>query len=270
MQNILAAVAVSAFLMLTFGPAQLQGLPGHLRTHDGVMAENEETERAVVEALLALARSQVDKTTANEQQIQKKVATNEQYPYQKQVATNEQYPYQKQVATNQYFPIYQKQVATNEQYPQQNQVATNEQYHQQTSNKNAAEQQNRTALMMQYVVNKMMKDRQTLARNQRIENRRRQSAKSQQWIPITGEENALAQQSPSGITIEYCGAVGDIIQNALRFGLGFIPGGDSAYGVYIACAEQPTYPCTTVTVAVPAGDIKADIDVCDYGKPIDS
>ena len=260
MKNVIATIAISTFLMLAFGPVQLQGLPGHLRTHDGVMAENEETERAVVEALLAMARSQDDKTTANEQQHQNQVANNEQYPQQK-----------------------------------------------------TGQQQNVTALMMQYIWNKMMKNQQTLATNQRRENRGQQSARSQQWIPIAGkenarsqqwipiaseenarsqyrgpyagrqsarsqyylppyagEENALAQQSPSGIDIRYCGPVGDIIKNALQFGLGFIPGGNQAYGVYIACAEQPMYPCTTVTVAVPAGDIKADIDVCDYGKSMNS
>jgi hypothetical protein len=177
---------------------QLQGLPGHLRTHDGATAENQDMERAVIEALLSIAQN-------------KDTAASVQRP-----------PWEQQ------WPIQENQ-------EKKSQVVS---------------QANKTALV-QEIRSKMAQYQQIIsARNQRVQNRK--------------SENAIAQQS--GVTIEYCGAVGDIIQNALRFGLGFIPGGDSAYGVYIACAEQPTYPCTTVTVAVPANSIKADIDVCDYGK----
>ena len=191
MKTIAATVAVGTLLVLALGPMQLQGLPGHLWTHDGSTAENQETERAVIEALLSIAQH---KDTANVQ-----------YPPREQQAVG----------------------ATDEQKSQ------------------VVSQGNKTALMQQILSQYHM-----WARNQ---NRRGQST-----------EKTIGQQS--GVTIQYCGAAGDIIQNALRYGLSFIPGGDSAYGVYIACAEQPTYPCTTVTVAVPANSIKADIDVCDYGK----
>ena len=204
MKAFAATVAVSTLLVLALGPMQLQGLPGHLRTHDGSMAENQEMEKAVIEALLAVA--QQDKNTA---------------------------------ANKQYLPYYLEDQATDE---KKSQTAQQQQYP-----------------LIQQFMSEMARNQQVQARNQRIQNRREQSAKSQQV-----QENAIAQQS--GVTIEYCGPVGDIIQNSLRFGLGFIPGGDSAYGVYIACAEQPTYPCTTVTVAVPANSIKADIDVCDLSK----
>ena len=195
MKTIAATVAVGTLLVLALGPMQLQGLPGHLRTHDGSMAESQETERAVIEALLSIAQH-------------KDTAASVQRP-----------PWEQQAAG-----------ATDEQKSQ------------------VVSQGNKTTLMQQ-----ILSQYHIWARNQRIQNRRGQST-----------EKAIAQQS--GLTIQYCGAAGDIIQNALRFGLSFIPGGDSAYGVYIACAEQPTYPCTTVTVAVPANSIKADIDVCDYGK----
>ena len=69
----------------------------------------------------------------------------------------------------------------------------------------------------------------------------------------------------SGVTIENCGTVGTIIQSALTFGLGFIPGGQDAYGVYVRCPTT-SYPCTVVTVEVPANDVKADIDVCEESK----
>ena len=221
MKTIAATVVVSTLLVLALGPMQLQGLPGHLRTHDGVMADNQETERAVIEALLTMARSQ-NEATAN----------------------------------------------------QRPQVTI--EGHRQRSDGNAR-QQNKTA-MIQQIWSEMARKQQIYTRNQQILNRRRQQAESQQvaeQFPIYAEQYTGAQQyadtekaivQQSGVTIEYCGAAGDIIQNALRFGLSFIPGGDAFYGVYIACAEQPTYPCTTVTVAVPANSIKADIDVCDYGK----
>ena len=234
MKAFAATVAISTLLVLALGPMQLQGLPGHLRTHDGSMAENQEMERAVIEALLAMA--QQHKNTA---------------------------------AKEQYFPIYDlENQATDEkksQTVQQQQLPWIQHhpppYYQATDEKKSqtVQQQNKTALIQQ-IMSEMARNQQVLARNQRIQNRRLQSAESQRG-PY---ENAIAQQS--GVTIEYCGPAGDIIQNALRFGLGFIPGGDSAYGVYIACAEQPTYPCTTVTVAVPANSIKADIDVCDLSK----
>lgn len=81
-----------------------------------------------------------------------------------------------------------------------------------------------------------------------------------------GTEVATEQQFPSlepGIDIQFCGPLGELIENALEFGLGFIPGGSNWYSVRVWCPD-PTYPCTTVTVAVPAGDanVKADIDVC--------
>ena len=212
MKTITATVVVSTLLVLALGPTQLQGVPGHLRTHDGSTAENQEMERALIETLLSIAQH---KDTA---------ARVQRPPWEQQVVGDRD-----TAARVQYPPVEQQQFvgATDEQKSQVDKTALT----QQTSS--------------QYYV---------WARNQRIQNR----------MQGKSTEKAIAQQS--GVTIQYCGAVGDIIQNALRFGLSFIPGGDSAYGVYIACAEQPTYPCTTVTVAVPANSIKADIDVCDYGK----
>ena len=218
-------VAVSTLLVLALGPMQLQGLPGHLRTHDGSMAESQDMERAVIEALLAMA------------QQHKNTDTNEQFHYDNEEQAEEQF-------LNQH---------GNRDYSHPG-GATDEK-------KSQTVQQQQRIPLSQQIMSEMARNQQVLARNQRIQNRRQQSAKSQ-LIPYY--ENAITQQS--GVTIEYCGPAGDIIQNALRFGLGFIPGGDSAYGVYIACAEQPTYPCTTVTVAVPANSIKADIDVCDLSK----
>ena len=81
--------------------------------------------------------------------------------------------------------------------------------------------------------------------------------------PQSNEAALQAFGDPKGIEIVGCGAVGNIIESALRFGLGFIPGGDNNYGVYIQCPD-PSYPCTTVQVAVPSGrnNMKADVDVC--------
>ena len=60
MKTIAAIVAITALLVLALGPTQLQGLPGHLRTHDGSMAENQEMERALIEALLSIAQHNTD------------------------------------------------------------------------------------------------------------------------------------------------------------------------------------------------------------------
>lgn len=81
--------------------------------------------------------------------------------------------------------------------------------------------------------------------------------------PQSNEAALQAFGDPKGIEIVGCGAVGNIIESALRFGLGFIPGGDNNYGVYIECPSS-SYPCTTVQVAVPSGrnNMKADVDVC--------
>lgn len=212
MKLIIATTMALGSILLLALPVQLHGLPGHLRTHDGAVANNQELENAVVQALLAMSQLQYD--SAEKQQHNS--------------------------AKNQHS------------------VAENQQWSQQYTSVN----------VQQAILQQVMKE---TARNQMICQRRLQQAASQQISEVQQYYNseaqcyeALAQQS--GITIEYCGAAGDIIQNALRFGLGFIPGGENAYGVYIACAEQPKYPCTTVTVAVPANSIKADIDVCDHGN----
>lgn len=213
--TIATTMALGSFLLLALPVQVIHGLPGHLRTHDGVMADNQEMENALVQALLAMSQwwagpiSKQSHSTENQQHISAKS---------------------------------QQSFAENQQSSQQNHKTVNV-------------QGNKAAILQQ-----IMKE---MARNEMACQRRLGQAEFQQSTKTQCYE-ALAQQS--GITIEHCGAAGNIIQNALRFGLGFIPGGESAYGVYIACAEQPTYPCTTVTVAVPANSIKADIDVCDYGK----
>ena len=48
-------MALVSFLLLAF-PVQLHGLPGLLRTHDGVMTDNQELENALVQALLAVSQ----------------------------------------------------------------------------------------------------------------------------------------------------------------------------------------------------------------------
>ena len=48
-------MALVSFLLLAF-PVQLHGLPGHLRTHDGVMTDNQELENVLVQALLAVSQ----------------------------------------------------------------------------------------------------------------------------------------------------------------------------------------------------------------------
>ena len=264
----ITATVVGTLLLLTL-PIQLHGLPGHLRTHDGAMADNQELENAVIQALLAMSQQSTSNQkfhSADNQQHpinQQYLPIYQQYPVKQQYPVNQQYPINQQYPENQQYPINQQypmnqQYPVNQQYPiVKQQYPVNEQHHSMAENVN---KQNKTA-----VLQKILKE---MTRDQMICQRRQQQAQAQQ--NVEAQQNTAAQcyeanAQVSGVTIEYCGTAGVVIQNALRFGLAFIPGGDTAYGVYIACAEQPTYPCTRVRVDVPADSVKADVDVCDYG-----
>ena len=173
------AVAVATIMLLAMS-AQIHGLPGHLRTQEGVMADNKELEQAVLQTLLSMTRSSATSQNARAE-----------------------------------------------------------------SNRHFVDQQSSNAQR---------------GHGQVIESHNKAEMEAP---PRSNQLKAKSQYS--GVTIENCGTAGTIIQNALTFGLGFIPGGSSAYGVYVKCPTQ-SYPCTIVTVDVPADEVKADIDVCSQSK----
>ena len=80
-----------------------------------------------------------------------------------------------------------------------------------------------------------------------------------QYLPYK-ESKATAQVR--GVDIRNCGVTGSIINSALSV-LNILFGND--FGVLVDCQENGN--CVRVRVDVPADDRKADVRVCDLGKP---